>query len=101
MQPVLIAPQGGHLSSNIESGDRLKLVTHNGKEFLITVSAVTDSSIISQDTSFQLSDLTSIERSELTIVGKAGIYVGAAILVFATFELIEELIKILFVDPKF
>lgn len=101
MQPLIITPQNEQQTSNLAPGDRLQLVTRSGEEYWITVSAVTGSAIISQDAVFQFADLASVKREELSAAGKAGVLVGVGILVFATFELIEELIKVLFVDPAF
>ena len=36
---------------------------------------------------------------ELTFLGQIGLYIGGALLVYTTFELIEELITIFFIDP--
>ena len=51
MQPVIFSPQDGFQQHTIKPGDRLKLVTLQGKEKMVTVSAISDSAILSQDDS--------------------------------------------------
>ena len=92
MKPVYLNQDDNPPARAISAGDRLRLVSRSGEEYLVTVSSVNDTTIFSQDSSFDITDLASIERSELSVSGKVGLVVIGILIIKVIDELIQELL---------
>jgi hypothetical protein len=80
MQPVELDVSDDMDAVGIQPGNKVKLTTRTGEEHFITVSSVTKCVIEGDGMSFNIEDIENIEKSELTGVGKAGVFSAAFVL---------------------
>jgi hypothetical protein len=70
----------------IHSGDEVKIITHDGKQYQFKVTSVLDGSIKGKDVEIPIKDIDLVEKRRISI-GKTALLSGAVFLLFIMSQL--------------